>query len=117
MRIAVSPYSYAILDWAEVFRHPATTSLLTSAARVGLLQFVDGIDVAKSIGFVVEGYLDDIERRIPRIYLATAAFEKARKVCQHIPANQREDRMRLIERARDGKLRMALRECRGKTRH
>jgi len=35
-----------------------------------------GVDIGESLGLVVEGDLDDVQRRVPGVDLAPAVFEK-----------------------------------------
>src|SRR6476661_6466463 len=63
-----------------------------------------GVDVAKRVGFVVERNFGDRERRIPRVYLATAAAEELLEARPQRPARKREHRMRLRKRAGNGEI-------------
>ena len=47
---------------------------------------------------------DDPQRCIPRVDLAPASGEKCREVRQHVAADQREHRVRLVEGLRDSQL-------------
>src|SRR3954452_11885055 len=73
-----------------------------------LVQFLARIDVAKRVRLVVETDFDDRQRRVPRIDLAAATFEKCAQVRQHCTTHEAEYRMRLIEGSRDGELRVVV---------
>jgi hypothetical protein len=62
-------------------------------------QLLRRVDVAKGVGFVVERDFGEAQARVPGVDLAPALFEKAREVRKHAAANEREHRMRLLERA------------------
>ena len=88
--------------------HVEIPSAMTSARESATLrrrELVGRVDVAKGLRFVVEGDLDDGERRIPRVDLAAARFEERREVRQHAAAHEAEHGMRLVERLRDRELR------------
>ena len=70
-----------------------------------------GVDVAERVGLVVERHRDDRERRVPRVDLAAAVVEERGEMRQHVAVDQREHRMRLVERLRDGELRALARRA------
>src|SRR5207248_5766026 len=56
------------------------------------------VDIAKSIGLIVELHFDHGERRVPHVDLASAVVEKGREVRQHVAPYEGEYRMRLSKR-------------------
>jgi hypothetical protein len=66
-------------------------------------ELIRRVDVAESVGFVVERDFDHHERRVPRVDLAAAGVEKRTQMRQDVAPDEAEHGMRLIERLRDGK--------------
>src|SRR6185503_2009184 len=82
----------------------ARTSGRTSLLFFEVPQLRFGVDVAESVGLVVERDFGDLQGRIPRVDLAAAALEKSAEAGKHAFAAETEYRVRLIARARDGEL-------------
>src|ERR1700694_4698913 len=75
---------------------------LLVGSNVELLELIEGIDVPKGVGLVVECDLDGLECSVPGIDLPASALEKPCQMRQHRAANKREHRVGLIEGPRDG---------------
>ena len=59
---------------------------------------------SKAVGLVVEGDLDDLQRRVPAVDLAPAAGQEFGQMRQHLAPAQAENRVRLVEGAGDGEI-------------
>ena len=69
------------------------------------------IDVAEGVRLIVEGYLDDVQTRVPGVDLAPARLQEILEVRQNPAAREGEHRVRLGAGLRDREVRVVRLEC------